>query len=183
MQAWLSENWEAWEADPPEWLTDQWKHNVLAVRAPPEVIPRQVLIELNSASIVNGQSLEQDQLVETEKNRRNALTRQVEFAARKALVVSVALVISYIDMVTSVAVGVEYLQGGYQVLGWTAIGIQGVCVLSQDAGRVCRPASCRWCAVAGVSADHGRFCHGGLSGPVWLLHGGVDQSGDQQHPA
>ena len=70
-----------------------------------------------------------DELIETDKKRR-ADAKAAAQALRMARyilsvrMVVVAILISYLDMLTSVGVGVEYLETGYTTLGWTVIGIQ-----------------------------------------------------------
>ena len=43
---------------------------------------------------------------------------------KAAGMVVLAVIVSYIDIGTSVGVGREYLENGYTNLGWTVIGIQ-----------------------------------------------------------
>ena len=70
------------------------------------------------------ENMEIEELVQIETDRRNAFAEAGALAARRAGMIVVAIVISYIDMLTSVGVGTEYLSKGYTTLGWTVIGVQ-----------------------------------------------------------
>ena len=94
-------------------------------------MPCKALLLLNPE--IEDDNMEIEELVQIETDRRNAFAEAAALAARRAGMIVLAIVISYIDMLTSVGVGTEYLSEGYTTLGWAVIGIQ-----VQEGGRCFR---------------------------------------------